>query len=150
MKTFWIALLAVVAVCAAADDYEDFRKRVEAEAEPALASVSPAEKAKARRELKRVEKRARDLGIFLNKEKMERLDGTRLMKVLADYDRFIGILEELPVGFVKACNINSVWFSDEIVDFEGKHAGGLARGAGIELPLGFVKKIKSYQLRPKK
>lgn len=34
MKTFWIALLAVVAVRAAAEDYEDFRKRVEAEAEP--------------------------------------------------------------------------------------------------------------------
>lgn len=146
MKTLGIALLAVVAVRAAADDYEDYRKRVEAETEPALASVSPAERAKARRELKRVEKRARDLGIFLNKEKMERLDGTRLMKVLADYDRFIGILEELPVGFVKACNINSVWFSDEIVDFEGNHAGGVASGAGIELPLGFGKDVVYHEM----
>ena len=107
--------------------------------EPDLPEMSREGRAKAVRELKRVEKRSKAFGIFLNRGKMEKLKGDRLLKVLKEYDRFVSVLEELPEGFVKACNIGSVWFSDEIVDMSGQHAGGFAAGEGINLAVGFKK-----------
>ena len=106
---------------------------------PDLPEITREERVRATRELKRVEKRSKKLGIFLNRGKMEKLKGDRLMKVLKEYDRFVAVLEELPEGFVKACNIGSVWFSDEIVDVSGQHAGGVASGEGINLSAGFDK-----------
>ena len=104
---------------------------------PDLPEVTREERVRATRELKRVEKRSKRFGIFLNRGKMEKLKGDRIMKVLKEYDRFVAVLEELPEGFVKACNIGSVWFSDEIVDASGNHAGGFASGEGINLSVGF-------------
>ena len=104
---------------------------------PVLPEITREERVRAVRELKRVEKRSKRFGIFLNRGKMEKLKGDRLMKVLKEYDRFVAVLEELPEGFVKACNIGSVWFSDEIVDASGQHAGGFASGEGINLAVGF-------------
>lgn len=106
---------------------------------PDLPKTSPEVRARAIRELKRVEKRSKAFGIFLNRGKMEKLKGDRILKVLKEYDRFVSALEELPEGFVKACNIRSVWFSDEIVDMSGQHAGGTASGEGINLAIGFKK-----------
>ena len=106
---------------------------------PDLVEATREERTRAIRELKRVEKRSKRFGIFLNRGKMEKLKGDRLMKVLKEYDRFVAVLEELPEGFVKACKIGSVWFSDEIVDASGQHAGGFASGDGINLSVGFGK-----------
>ena len=106
---------------------------------PDLPEITREERTRAIRELKRVERRSKAFRIFLNRGKMEKLKGDRLLKVLREYDRFIGVLEELPEGFVKACNIGSVWFSDEIVDMSGQHAGGVASGDGINLSVGFDK-----------
>ena len=106
---------------------------------PDLPEITREERTRAIRELKRVERRSKAFRIFLNRGKMEKLKGDRLLKVLKEYDRFIGVLEELPEGFVKACNIGSVWFSDEIVDMSGQHAGGVASGEGINLSVGFDK-----------
>ena len=106
---------------------------------PDLPEITREERTRAIRELKRVEKRSKAFRIFLNRGKMEKLKGDRLLKVLREYDRFVGVLEELPEGFVKACNIGSVWFSDEIVDMSGQHAGGVASGEGINLSVGFDK-----------
>ena len=106
---------------------------------PDLPEITREERTRAIRELKRVEKRSKAFRIFLNRGKMEKLKGDRLLKVLKEYDRFVGVLEELPEGFVKACNIGSVWFSDEIVDMSGQHAGGVASGEGINLSVGFDK-----------
>ena len=105
--------------------------------EPVLQQISREERTKAIRELKRVERRSRKFRIFLNRGKMERLKNERLVKVLKEYDRFVATLEELPEDFVKACKIGSVWFSDEIVDASGQHAGGFASGEGINLAVGF-------------
>ena len=104
---------------------------------PELSEITREERARAIRALKRVEGRSKAFGIVLNRQKMEKLTSDRLVKVLKEYDRFVGILDELPKGFVKACNIGTVWFSDEIVDASGQHAGGFASGAGINLAVGF-------------
>jgi len=104
---------------------------------PILQEISREERVKAVRDLKRVERRSKAFKIFLNRGKMEKLKGERLLRVLGEYDRFVGILEELPEGFVKACNVGSVWFSDEIVDMSGQHPGGVASGEGINLSVGF-------------
>ena len=109
----------------------------ETSGDPPLAQLTPEERTKAIRELKRIERRSKKYGIILNRGKMERLKGDRLVKVMNEYDRFMGILEELPPDFVKACRVNSVWFSDEIVDASGNHAGGTASGEGINLAAGF-------------
>ena len=106
---------------------------------PDLTEITREERTRAIRELKRVERRSKAFRIFLNRGKMEKLKGDRLLKVLKEYDRFVSVLEELPEGFVKACNIGSVWFSDEIVDMSGQHAGGVASGEGINLSVGFDK-----------
>ena len=113
---------------------------------PDLPETTREERTRAIRELKRVERRSKAFGIFLNRSKMERLKGDRLMKVLKEYDRFVGVLEELPEGFVKACNIGSVWFSDEIVDASGQHAGGVASGEGINLSVGFDKGTAYHEM----
>ena len=104
---------------------------------PALPEMTREERTAAVRELKRVERRSKKFGIFLNRGKMEKIKGDRIRKVLREFDRFVGILEELPEGFVKACKIGSVWFSDEIVDISGSHAAGTASGEGINLSMGF-------------
>jgi len=106
---------------------------------PELPQISPEVRAKAVRELKRVEKRSKAFHIYLNRGKMEKLKGDRILKVLKEYDRFVSVLEELPEGFVLACDIGSVWFSDEIVDMSGRHAGGVASEEGINLAVGFRK-----------
>jgi CubicO group peptidase (beta-lactamase class C family) len=106
---------------------------------PNLADATSEERAKAVRDLKRVERRSKAYRIYLNRGKMEKLKGERLFRVLKEYDRFVSIIEELPEGFVKACNIGSVWFSDEIVDASGSHAGGFASGEGINLSMGVEK-----------
>ncbi len=113
---------------------------------PDLPQITKEEKVKAVRHLKRVERRSKKLGIFLNRGKMEKLKGDRLFKVLKEYDRFIGVLEELPEGFVKACRIGSVWFSDEIVDASGKHAGGFASGEGINMAVGFSRETVYHEM----
>ena len=104
--------------------------------EPALVLTTPEERTKAVRALKRVEKRSKRLGFVLNRGKMEKLKGERLFKILAEYDRVVGIIERLPENFVKACAIGSIWFSDDIVDASGNAAGGTASGEGINLSMG--------------
>ena len=113
---------------------------------PSLPEMTREERVKAIRELKRVEKRSKAFKIFLNRGKMEKLKGDRLLRVLKEYDRFVGILEELPEGFVKACNVGSVWFSDEIVDASGQHAGGVASGEGINLSVGFDRGVVYHEM----
>ena len=141
MKMLAACVASFLALSVIADDEDDdsFRSHEDETAEPELALITPEERVKAIRELKRVERRSKKLGIFLNRGKMEKIKGDRLAKVLQSYDRFISILEELPENFVKACRIDSVWFSDEIVDLDGNHAGGVAHGDGIELPFAFGK-----------
>ncbi|MBQ2631990.1 MAG: serine hydrolase [Kiritimatiellae bacterium] len=140
------ASLAFVVFSAFAQDEENAGDTENTETDPSanrnygtpdLPEITREERVRATRELKRVENRSKRFGIFLNRGKMEKLKGDRLMKVLKEYDRFIAVLEELPEGFVKACNIGSVWFSDEIVDASGQHAGGFAAGEGINLSFGF-------------
>ena len=80
---------------------DSYRSHPDGDGEPALASLTPEEKSKCVREHKRVEKRSRKFGIFLNRAKMERMNGNRLALVLASYDRFISILEEMPADFAK-------------------------------------------------
>ena len=104
--------------------------------EPQLPLLTPENKAKAIRAMKRVEKRSKKFNIRLNRGKMEKLKGERLFVVLREYDRFVSILEELPENFVKECGIDTVWFSDEIVDASGQLAGGFASGEGINLSVG--------------
>lgn len=69
---------------------------------PDLPEITREERTRAIRELKRVERRSKAFRIFLNRGKMEKLKGDRLLKVLKEYDRFVSVLEELPEGFVKA------------------------------------------------
>lgn len=141
MKLVATCLVLFFAPLAMADDDDDdiLKSHEDETAEPTFALITPEERVKAIRELKRVERRSKKFGIFLNRGNMEKLKGDRLLKTLQAYDRFVSILEELPENFVKASRIGSVWFSDEIVDMDGNHAGGVASGAGIELPLGFAK-----------
>lgn len=133
-RVLTLTLGALLFLAVGADDetgYDD---------EPALPLVTPETRSKALRRLKRVERRSRKFGIILNRGKMEKLKkGDRLFKVLEEYDRFVSTLEELPEGFVKACGIGTVWFSDEIVDASGSHAGGFASGEGINLSMGYGK-----------
>ena len=134
MKLVATCLLLSFAPLAMADGEDDdkFRSHEDETHEPTLALITPEERVKAIRELKRVERRSKKFGIFLNRGKMEKLKGDRLPKTLQAYDRFVSILEELPENFVKASRIGSVWFSDEIVDMDGNHAGGVASGEGID------------------
>ena len=135
------AVVALAAFSCAAQEQEDQEESDSSEGRdygtPVLQEMTREERVKAIRELKRVERRSKAFRIFLNRGKMEKLKGERLLKVLGEFDRFVGILEELPEGFVKACNVGSVWFSDEIVDASGQHAGGFASGEGINLSVGF-------------
>lgn len=117
----------------------DVRDYSDEGSEPELVQLTPEERVKAVRALKKVERRSKKLGIALNRGKMEKMKGARIAKVLKEYDRFICILEELPENFVRACKIDTVWFSDEIVDFSGNHAGGVASGEGINMSVGFGK-----------
>lgn len=88
------------------------------------------------REIKRVERRGKKLGIELNRKKMEKLKGDRIVAIVKEYDRVIAILETLPPDFVKACKIESIWFSDDIMDASGSVASGFASGEGINLTIG--------------
>ena len=133
-----IAFVACVAPIAHAAGNDDFSITNEVyDIEPDLGNYTPEMRAKAVRELKKIERRSRRLGINLNRGKMESMKGERIFRVLSSFDRFVGVLEELPDGFTKASNVGSVWFSDEIVDMDGNRAGGVASGEGIELPLAF-------------
>jgi hypothetical protein len=109
----------------------------DAEDETRLAHLAVEARRQAIRQLKRVERRSKKMNIKLNRGKMEKLKGDRLFLVLREFDRFISILEELPVNFVKACGIGTVWFSDELVDVSGQRAGGMASGEGINMVVGF-------------
>lgn len=113
---------------------------------PNLADATSEERTKAVRDLKRVERRSKAYRIYLNRGKMEKLKGERLFKVLKEYDRFVSIIEELPEGFVKACNIGSVWFSDEIVDMSGQHPRGFAASDGINLVFGCGRDVIYHEM----
>ena len=143
MRNWWIELRKIAAAAigvAALAVFCDSSQASETEiADPAFVQLSPEERIKAQRALKKVERRSKRLGIALNRGKMEKLKGARLVNVLKEYDRFISILEELPENFVKACKIDTVWFSDEIVDMSGSHAGGFASGEGINMAAGFAR-----------
>lgn len=112
--------------------YDDYKSP-----EPLLSLATREDRAKAIRALKKVERRSKNLGVLLNYGKMEKMKGDRLFKVLSEYERFISILEEMPENFVKACKIGTVWFSDEIADFSGSHAGGFASAEGINMSMNF-------------
>ena len=138
--------LSLLAIAEGQDDENDMQSHEDETSDPTLSLATPEERVRAIRELKRVERRSKKFGIFLNRGRMEKIKGDRLAKTLLSYDRFISILEELPENFVKACRIGSVWFSDEIVDFNGNHAGGVASGAGIELPFDFAKDTVYHEM----
>lgn len=144
MKTALSLLMLSLALCGAAAD--DETSRYAGRDDPVLPLVSPETRVKAIRDLKRCDRRAKNFNISLNRGKMEKLKGDRLFKVLAAYDRFLAILETLPEDFVKACRISTVWFSDEIVDMEGKGIGGVASGEGIELPLSFATGVVYHEM----
>lgn len=141
-----LALFASRGAASGDDTPDDGRLYPPTDAAPELVQLSPEEKRIATRELKRVEKRSKKFDIFLNRDKMEKMKGDRLAKVLAAYDRFISVLEELPEEFVKACRIRSVWFSDEIVDMSGNHAGGFAAGEGINLSMNFRRSTVYHEM----
>ena len=96
-RRIYVAVYAVVSLAAflcVAQEQEDQDESDSEESRnygtPILQEISREERAKAARDLKRVEGRSKAFKIFLNRGKMEKLKGERLLRVLGEYDRFVG------------------------------------------------------------